>query len=393
MKAVAWFVCVILVAIDIARAEDIQALATFGHKDCVLGVDFTPDGKTLASTTNDGRVKLWNVARRECIAMLDEPADVTWPGNVAISPDSKTLATGRRSHYTSSRNFPVKLWDVATGKNTAILSGHTDFIEGVAFSPDGKTLASGCHSEIKLWDVATRTNTATLEDPKPRTDSVPLKPGVERTYPGFAPLTSMTFSRDGKLLAAGYRGTKIKLWDLPSGKKTATFSVQGVRVKSVQFAPNDKVLVAGYERDNTFRLWDIATGKNTRTIEGYITQVRSPAVTDDGKTVALTAPDDDSTINLWDLSTGKKTAALAGHTAVLYCLAFSPDGKTLASAGNDKLIKLWDLASGKNIATLTGHLAEILSIAFSPDGKILASGSEDHTVKLWDVMPARTPAK
>ncbi len=285
------------------------------------------------------------------------------PVAVAFSPDGKILASG-------CLDTTIKLWDVSSGKNTTTLRGHTNEVWAVAFSSDGKTIASGsCDGTIKLWAVTTGTNTATLV--------------VDRS----CAVTSVAFSPDDKTLASGSGYSPIELWNVTSGRNTATLNGHAKAVMDVAFSPDGKILASGSE-DQTIKLWDVATGRSTTTLHLYPYAVACVAFSPDGKTLASVSGD---RIKLWDMASGKKTIVLhvpLGATSV----AFSPDGKLLASGCGDssmgsggKAIKLWDVATGKNVATLDGHTEDVKAVAFRPDGKILASGSYDRTIKLWDV--------
>jgi WD40 repeat protein len=278
--------------------------------------------------------------------------------SVAFSPDGKMVASGSLDHT-------IKLWDVSTGTELGSLKGDYGQILSVAFSPDGKTLASSsANYTIKLWDVWTGTELHTLK----------LSGLVQ----------SVAFSPDGKTLASG-SSDNLMLWDVSTGSELRIFKKDLATphwVKSVAFSPDGKTL-ANNGLDNV-TLWDVSTGEELWTVKGFSKPVQSLAFSPDGKTLA--SGSEDNMIKLWDVSNGKELRTLEGHSREVNSVAFSPDGKTLASGSNgfSDNLKLWNVSNGQELRKLKGHSSWVYSVAFSPDGKSLASGSGDNTIKLWD---------
>jgi serine/threonine protein kinase/Tol biopolymer transport system component len=277
--------------------------------------------------------------------------------SVAFSPDGKRLAS-------ASNDRTVKVWDAVTGQEILSLTGHTGGVSSVAFSLDGKHLASASNDRtVKVWDAATGQEVRTLTG------------HTGEVY-------SVAFSPDGKRLASTSEDKTVKVWDAATGQEVRTLAGHTLYVSSVAFSPDSKRL-ASASGDKTVKVWDAATGQEVRTLAGHTSFVLSVAFSPDGKRLASAS--NDRTVKVWDATTGQEAFSLRGHTGEVYSVVFSPDGKRLASAGGgDLTVKVWDATTSQEARTLTGHTGEVYSVVFSPDGKHLALAFGYQSVNVWD---------
>ncbi len=196
---------------------------------------------------------------------------------------------------------------------------------------------------------------------------------------------SVAFSPDGKYLATGGFDNLVKVWDFTQRKELFKLTGHTGPVYCVAFS-KDGTTLASSSDDKTVRLWNVADGKFLREIKGHTGIVDSVAFSPDGKTVATGSSMPDKTVRLWNVADAKEVKNLGAHGGSVYCVAFSTDGKYLASCGGDNLIKVWDVAAQKELKQLKGHTLGVTAVVFAPDDKTLYSCSQDKTLRHWDFL-------
>jgi WD40 repeat protein len=314
---------------------------------------------------------------------------------VAFSPDGRVLASG-------SSDGTVSLWDVAAARRRASLKEHPGQVWCVAFSPDGRTLAAGTSGfensagEIWLWDAATGRLRASLKGHTGEVRALAFSPdgntiasggGVEGLLD-----VEVVQGEDGedRLVAGeGSRGKpgELRLWDVATGKARLNLKVQGDLIESVTFSPDGQTLASG-SRDGTMCLWDLRTGALRSTHKAHSRAVVFIGFSGGGKRMVTGGMDEAARV--WEFPGGKRLAEIRVDEDSGQSWAISPDGLTLASGGFlGGVVTLWDVATGAGRGRLKGHGQTIEAVAFAPDGKTLASAENEGGVKLWDVDSGR----
>lgn len=320
------------------------------------GCALNADGTVLAlGYDRTGLVKLFELERGTELRQLPNAADrgVLFPG-IAFSPDGKKIATGGRWNW-------CKCWDATTGTELWQTPRQGVNTYAVAFSPDGKTVANGNEdAELNLWDVASGQLRHRLTGHK-------------------GAVIAIAFAADGQSLASTGSDGTLRRWDPNEGKSLGMVEAHKKHVHAIATTADGRILATGADE---LLLWDADKPTPRARLVGHRGYLAALAFTADGKTLASASID--GTIRLWDVERGEARLPRQGHVGRVLATAVTPDGKMLASAGEDRSVKLWDLATARLVHDLRGHPAEVHALAFSPDGQILASQSRDGTVRRWN---------
>lgn len=370
-----------------------------GHTAAARKAVFSPDGRLLVTCGEDGRIIVWDFARRERLATFNDNGG--WVNSVAFSPDGKWFAT-------PGANQTVTVWDAKRLERAAVLAGHRSMVNVVVFSPDGRLLGSisgGDEGKTLVWDTSRWEEGYELPRNAIWADLAVSPDGrrmlicnqvwdlqtASMTRELDPDLTFAAISPDGRrLVGIGPSGTVVffdveRLWENAQFRVLSSQRVHSYHGRAVAFSPDGKLAASGAE---DIVLWDAATQKRLVRLK-YSAQVWSVAFSPDGRWLVSTH--DDGSVLVWDLAERELAASFDGHCASVHSVAFSPDGKRLASAGEDRSAIVWGTEIGEKQAVLIGDANRITSVAFSPDGERLASSDMDANTVFWD-LDDRKPA-
>lgn len=339
-----------------------------GHQANVYTLAFSPDGTKLASAGEEGKIILWDP---RAPAMTGRP--INQVHDLAFTPDGHGLVTAGPGHST--------FWDIGTRAPKRIVGTGAVLVNGVAISPDGRTVVTGTEDprlapgqpghNVEFWDPTTSAPPASL--------------------PGHtAGVMDVALSPDGRTAASTSKDKTVILWDVLSRTRFATLDT-GVLASGVAFSPDGRLLAVA-DHDDFVTLWDPVTRTRKAQLRGHTGWAKTVAFGPDGRVLASAGAD--QTVILWDTATGAQITRLTGHKDALFNgLAFSPDGKTIAYTSADNTVLLWDTEQRQVSARLTGHLAGVRAVAFSRDSTTLATAGADGTVILWDMDPERVAGR
>ena len=373
-----------------------------GRGGGMRGAAFSPDGKRIVTTSEDGAVRVWDAGSGELLGDLTNPgagvrtAVFSADGaRILTASDDGTAqiwdAAGRailgklkghegkvfaaafsadaRRFVTASEDKTALVWDVASGEPVCRLEGHRDEVYRAAFSPDGARIVTASKDQsARVWDAASCEKLGELK--------------------GYRSVVSDTvFSPDGTRIVTASDDGMARVWDVATGEMLGELAGHRHRVHSAVFSPDGRRILTASE-DGTARIWDAINGETLRELTGHGSWVRTAAFDPDGRRVVTASGD--GTARVWDPASGEPLRPFAGHRQWVQSVAFSRDGARLVTASTDKTARVWDATNGALLHELKGHREVVSGAAFSPDGARIVTGSDDGTARVWDAADGKT---
>lgn len=338
--------------VDSASAQTLRILT--GHRGYVHCVAFSPSGNRLATASEDGTARIWDIHAGEAVSVLAEHGGPVT--SVAFSPDGKVLLTGC---YDSR----ARLWDLQTGRIMLNLADHTRPITAVAFAPNGSYVATASlDNTTRIFGVQSGTT-------------------HQHLIGHHGPVTTVEFSPDGRHLATGSQDCTIRMWDTETWRTRFIIFGHTAAISGLTFDPQSRrIATASYDR--TVQVWDTATGRS-QPYPGTQLDHRGPVYaithTPDGK--ALISASGDQYVRMWDLPSGQVRVLGTGQTGTQSCVSFTPDGSSLLTTSLEGSCRVWDIATGtlRDSRRLRSRGA---AAAFSPSGDHLAYATSRRVVEV-----------
>jgi WD40 repeat protein len=274
---------------------------------------------------------------------------------VALTPDGRLAVS-------ASGDDTLRVWDLESGQSLCTLEGHSKKVNGVAITPDGRRAVSAADDcTLRVWDLESGQNLCTLE--------------------GHSDLVfGVVITADGRRAVSASFDDTLRVWDLESGQSLCTLEGHSSPVLGVAITPDGRGVVSA-SGDRTLRVWDLESGQSLCTLEGHSRAVLGVAITADGSRAVSASWD--NTLRVWNLS-GQSLRTLQGHSNWVLGVAITADGRRAVSASWDNTLRIWDLESGQSLRTLQGHSSRITGVAITADGRGVVSASWDKTLRVWD---------
>ena len=287
----------------------------------------------------------------------------TLHGHQGLFAKVNAVAMAQATLASASDDRTIRLWELPSGKAVGVLTGHTHFVQAIAFAPqDSDILVSGSRDRtLKQWYWPESRVTHTL---------------IGHTQA----ILTVCFTPDGRQIISGSADKTLKLWDRQTGELNRTLTGHRLAVTAIVVIPGQPTLIASASTDTTIKLWNLDTGALVQTLTGHTAAIRAIAISPNGTWLASSG--EDRTIYLWNLVTQQRRE-LSGHSWPVSALRFMPAGETLVSGSWDHSLKLWHVDTGQLLQQLTGHTNSVSSLAIAPDARYIVSGSYDTTLKVW----------
>jgi WD40 repeat protein len=329
-----------------------------GHKGWINSVAYHPSGNLIASTCTDSTTRIWDSNTGDCIKVFPCTSVYSVTHNGIFSPNGRMFVFVRKKS--------IYVWDLNIENDASVLSVHSDRISEIAFSPDGRFLAS-CSEDctIYLWET-----------------------GNFQIYKGLhghkSSVRCIAFSSDGQILASGSQDGTVCIWNVMSGKSLKVVQEHEDAVNTVIFNPDSQIL-ASASRDKTIHIWNLTTKNSPAVLRGHTDSISGLAFDFNSTTCASAGLD--TTIRLWDTNTFECRGVLQGHDERIEAIIFHPDKHVLVSCGNDQRVCLWDTEKVQPLKFLRGYMDYAVVLAFTNEGENILSANRDlRTVHLWNTL-------